>query len=130
MADAGYCNNYVYCSYLQDQYILIHDAILESVTCGDTQITSNNVRYAMKKLGDAGFSYQFSVSTTHLSHAYTLTVTVCVCVCVCGMMLVCVCVCVWQVLEQVSPRSEEVKAEIADKNPNRNRSTDFPPGMT
>ena len=34
----------------QDQYIFLHDAILESVTCGDTEISSANLRLAIKKL--------------------------------------------------------------------------------
>ena len=52
----------------QDQYIFIHDAILESVTCGDTQIETNNLRVAMRKLkeytqsGGSGYAQQFSVS--------------------------------------------------------------------
>ena len=36
--------------YLQEQYIFIHDAILESVTCGDTEISSANLRLIMKKM--------------------------------------------------------------------------------
>ena len=46
----------------QDQYIFLHDAILESVTCGDTQITSGNLRRTINTLGDKGFSHQFTVS--------------------------------------------------------------------
>ena len=30
--------------------MFIHDAILESVTCGDTEISSANLRAAIKKL--------------------------------------------------------------------------------
>ena len=37
---------------VQDQYIFIHDAILESVTCGDTQIEASNLRVAMRKLNE------------------------------------------------------------------------------
>ena len=35
---------------LQEQYVFIHDAILESLTCGDTEVNSANMRVAMKKL--------------------------------------------------------------------------------
>ena len=56
-------------SMLQDQYIFIHDAILESVTCGDTQIEAGNLRRRLTQLqnkdesGRTGFELQFSVST-------------------------------------------------------------------
>ena len=36
--------------YIQEQYIFLHDAILESVTCGDTEISSANLRFEMQKL--------------------------------------------------------------------------------
>ena len=52
---------------LQEQYIFIHDAILESVTCGDTQIEASNLRVAMRKLNEVphnstgnGYQQQFS----------------------------------------------------------------------
>ena len=53
----------------QDQYIFIHDAILESVTCGDTQIESGNLRARLNKLqrrnqsGQSGIDLQFVVSS-------------------------------------------------------------------
>ena len=53
----------------QDQYIFIHDAILESVTCGDTQIESGNLRARLNKLqrrdqsGQSGLDLQFVVSS-------------------------------------------------------------------
>ena len=53
---------------MQEQFTFIHDAILESVTCGDTQITATNLRINVAKLkkkdnqNDArGFQYQFKV---------------------------------------------------------------------
>ena len=36
--------------FLQEQYIFIHDGILESLTCGDTEISSANLRLALKKM--------------------------------------------------------------------------------
>ena len=49
--------------------MFLHDAILESVTCGDTQVTAANLRMMIKKYGrmDAitgltGFQSQFNVS--------------------------------------------------------------------
>ena len=34
----------------QEQYVLIHDAILEQVTCGDTQINAGQLRSAVQNL--------------------------------------------------------------------------------
>ena len=47
--------------------MFIHDAILETVTCGDTQIEASNLRMAMRKLqeallGDTSYTQQFTVS--------------------------------------------------------------------
>ena len=55
-------------SFSQDQYVFIHDAILESMTCGDTQIEAGNLRRKLKKLqtrdesGRTELNLQFSVS--------------------------------------------------------------------
>ena len=55
----------------QDQYVFIHDAVLESVTCGDTQIEASSLRVAMRKLkekslqGGSHLQQQFSVSVLH-----------------------------------------------------------------
>ena len=47
---------------MQDQFTFIHDAILESVTCGDTQISATNLRATIVKLGKkAGFQHQMKV---------------------------------------------------------------------
>ena len=52
----------------QDQYVFIHDAVLESLTCGDTQILASGLSGAIKKLkekdretGRTGFETQFHV---------------------------------------------------------------------
>ena len=51
--------------YVQDQFTFIHDAILESVTCGDTQISATNLRSTIMKLGKkAGFQHQMKVRNT------------------------------------------------------------------
>ena len=54
--------------YIQDQFTFIHDAILESVTCGDTQIAATNLRMKLVKMKrndnkneSHGFQYQFKV---------------------------------------------------------------------
>ena len=56
----------------QDQYVFIHDAVLESLTCGDTQIPASGLSGAIEKLkekdskiGRTGFETQFHVGNTH-----------------------------------------------------------------
>ena len=52
----------------QDQYIFIHDAVLESVTCGDTEIKAADLRRKLVKLktrdqsGLNALDLQFAVS--------------------------------------------------------------------
>ena len=53
--------------FFQDQYIFIHDAILESVTCGDTEIEAGDLRKKLAQLkttdesGRTGLDLQFAV---------------------------------------------------------------------
>ena len=54
---------------LQNQFTFIHDVILESVTCGDTQINSGDLRSTMvqmkranKTTGKTTFEIQFEVA--------------------------------------------------------------------
>ena len=53
--------------FFQDQYIFIHDAILESVTCGDTEIEAGDLRKRLAQLktrdesGRSGLDLQFAV---------------------------------------------------------------------
>ena len=53
----------------QEQYIFIHDAILESLTCGNTEIDAGNLRTSLDKLlrmdqsGRTEMDHQFAVST-------------------------------------------------------------------
>ena len=58
----------VYCTH-QEQFVFIHDAVLESVTCGDTQISATNLRAAIQKMSRVDsathkntFEAQFHVS--------------------------------------------------------------------
>ena len=52
---------------LQEQFIFSYDAVLESVTCGDTQIVAGNLRQVPAKLqmgpkfGPNGLASQFQV---------------------------------------------------------------------
>ncbi|XP_064393132.1 uncharacterized protein LOC135340597 isoform X2 [Halichondria panicea] len=82
----------------QDQYVFIHDAILESMTCGDTQIGAGDLRRQIQKMSlvppgktTSEFQYQF------------------------------------QILEQVTPNPKEVRSLIAVKNAARNRNMDYLP---
>ena len=57
----------------QDQYVFIHDAVLESLTCGDTQIPASGLAGAIEKLkqkdsetGMTGFETQFHVCVSCL----------------------------------------------------------------
>ncbi len=78
--------------------MFIHDAILESVTCGDTQISAGDLRRQIPKMSSVApgktisdFQYQF------------------------------------QILEQVTPNPKEVRSPIAVKNAARNRDMDYLP---
>ena len=78
--------------------MFIHDAILESVTCGDTQISAGDLRRQILKMSlvspgkiISDFQYQF------------------------------------QILEQVTPNPKEVQSPIAVKNAARNRNMDYLP---
>ena len=65
--------------------MFIHNAILESVTCGDTQITATNLRMSIAKMKKKdnrnephGFQYQFKV--TYIGAVwYGVVKLVCVC---------------------------------------------------
>ena len=57
---------------IQEQYIFIHDAVLEAVTYGDTQITARDLREAIQQLDQqdpqthtTGFENQFKVGDIH-----------------------------------------------------------------
>ncbi|CAI8054880.1 Receptor-type tyrosine-protein phosphatase delta [Geodia barretti] len=81
-----------------DQHIFIHDAILESVTCGDTEIEAGDLRKRLAQLktkdesGRSGLDLQFAI------------------------------------LDQVSSNVGEAKSFAAQNNLAKNRSTDFLPG--
>ncbi|XP_064386406.1 uncharacterized protein LOC135334956 isoform X2 [Halichondria panicea] len=82
----------------RDQYVFIHDAILESVTCGDTQICAADLRRQIQKMSlvapgktTSEFQYQF------------------------------------QILEQVSPNPNEVNCSSALRHKNLNRGIQYLP---
>ena len=73
--------------FFQHQYIFIHDVILESVVCGDTQVEAGDLRKRLAQLktrdrsGNSGMDLQFAVMCIHtLTHLSLMSITVCVCV--------------------------------------------------
>lgn len=61
---------------LQAQYVFIHDALNEYITCGETEIAANNLRSKFNHLtkqipgkGMTGFASQFQVSCSHMLYA-------------------------------------------------------------
>ncbi len=61
---------YAFAVTIQEQFCFLHDAMLESVTCGDTQITAADLRMKIAKYtkvdpstGQNTFQSQFNVST-------------------------------------------------------------------
>ena len=104
----------------QDQYALIHDVILESVTCGDTQISSGELKSTIAEListdpatGKTFFQAQFEVHLLNSSCLYTnhfLRHSL-------------------QVLNQVTPNPHDkgTKCDTALQNKAKNRSMDYLP---
>ena len=83
----------------QDQYVFIHDAILESVTCGDTQISAGDLRKQIQRLSQVvqnksctGFQFQF------------------------------------QILKQVTPSPDQISCSTAQSHPTKNRGIMYLPG--
>ena len=79
--------------------MFIHDAILESVTCGDTQISAGDLRRQIQKMSSVApgktisdFQYQF------------------------------------QILEQVSPNPKEINSSTALGSMDKNRGKKYLPG--
>lgn len=40
----SYCNNYILCYHNQPQYVFIHDALLEAVECGETEVVARDLK--------------------------------------------------------------------------------------
>ena len=58
---------------LQEQYVFLHQAVMEALTCGNTEIAPQNFRIAMNKLARAqkssqrtGFAQEFKVLQVYL----------------------------------------------------------------
>ena len=64
---------------IQEQYVFIHDAILEACLCGDTTIPSSQLRsvyYDMNRLDP-------QTNSSPIKEEFRVSVCVCVCVRVC-----------------------------------------------
>ena len=57
---------------MQKQYIFIHDAILEAIACGDTQINASDLRRAIKKLSCRDPATHLTVFENQLKACVTL----------------------------------------------------------
>ncbi|CAI8037248.1 Receptor-type tyrosine-protein phosphatase delta, partial [Geodia barretti] len=82
-----------------EQYIFIHDAILEVLTCGDTQIDACNLRRVTQKMTECD-------TQTNLNDFEKQ----------------------FEVLEKVSVKPGEIARSEALRNPTKNRSDDYLPG--
>ena len=66
--------------------MFLHDAVLESLTCGDTQISAGNLRTAMKRLGKvqsqtSGYDHEFKVYPRVIKYESSETHTINECNC-------------------------------------------------
>ena len=70
---------YRYFLFWQNQYIFIHDAVLEALMCGDTQIPITDLCQAIERLkqkdeqneGKTGLDLQFEVRTNNYHNLTT-----------------------------------------------------------
>ena len=106
----------------QEQYTFIHDVVLESITCGDTQINARDLKYVIKKLssrdhmtGKTQFEAQFEVCEL-IAQCYKLW---------CGVQRACNFH--FQVLNQVTPNPTGLNNKVAVNNNIKNRSMDYLP---
>ena len=104
--------------FLQSQYIFIHDAVLEHLVCGETQIPVTNFRVAWNQLsrihkdnGKTGLERQYQVKIHRKNEAFRFLDSVKL----------------LQVLKKITPHSLEVERKSALKYPHLNRSMDYLP---
>eukprot|EP00731_Ephydatia_muelleri_P019065 Em0011g1105a len=81
-----------------DQYIFLHDAILESVMCGNTQIQASNIHIALN-------TFETKDPTSNKTGLESQ----------------------FEVLEQVSPDPKSVRRDVALEEAGKNRSMDYLP---
>ena len=61
-------------TFLQEQYVFLHQAVMEALTCGNTEIAPQDLRIAMRKLATVhkssqrtGFAQEFKVLRVYFS---------------------------------------------------------------
>ena len=65
ICSSAYASLIVFSFFVQEQYIFIHDALLEAVSCGNTEVHARNLLYHIKRLtepcqgGMAGLTEEF-----------------------------------------------------------------------
>ena len=106
-----------FCWFTQEQYIFIHDAIFEVVSCGDTQIDAGNFYRYFHKINKHypgthldEFENQYKVCSYTIGDSndtYILSIL--------------------QVLERISPKPVEVEQSIGLKYSTKNRSEHYLP---
>ena len=113
----------------QEQYRFIHDAILESIVCGKTQVNSGELRSMieiMKMIDPATektkFQAQFDVRMTLISSTKTTPclITILLWIFITPIYYI-------QVLQQVTPDLEGTKTIAAQKNEDKNRLAKYLP---
>ena len=99
--------------------MFVHDAILEALTCGDTQIDTNIFKKKIKEINECNpqthlteFENQFRVCTAR-SEEKTLFY----------------CYPSYKVLEKVSPKPDEISRTKALQYPTKNHSDLYLPGV-
>jgi len=103
----------------QEQYIFIHDAILESLTCGDTEMDAGNLRAGLDKLlrmdqsGRTEMDHQFAVSIL-LVRINSWSHTDCA---------------ILQILDKVSPNPSVAQCVAAKRSTKNYLSEEFSPGI-
>ena len=104
-------------NHIQDQYIFIHDAILESLICGDTELDAGNFRASLHILvlkdlsGRTEMDRQFAVSTFQYILFHKLLNFA-----------------ILQILDQVCPIPRGVQHVASKRNTANNVSEEFLPG--
>jgi len=105
-------------NHIQDQYIFIHDAILESLICGDTELDAGNFRACLDNLllkdlsGRTEMDRQFAVSTFQYKLFHKVVVNFAI----------------LQILDQLCPNPSGAQCVASKKTTANNMSEEFLPG--
>ena len=84
--------------FLKDQYVFLHDALLEAISCGDTEISTDQYRSILDKLK----SLDMKTDTTGIESQFVL-------------------------LSQVTADPDSILCPTAKSHPDKNRSNKYLP---